>query len=144
MRRTIWTLGALLLGTSLTGFAKINQVRVLNHTDKPVYIHLGAYAGSQQIKPGKWKIFHYPFKIKPPNSTREISTSLIAASIGGQWITSPNGITTLKDPTTLLCLDYNTPDLRKKTGNRKWEIKLSGGIDKGCKIKPYKQPWATS
>jgi hypothetical protein len=122
--------------------AKINQVRVINHASEPVYIHLGGYASSQKIAPGKWKIFHYPFKVVPPGDSTPIRTSLIVATAGGQWITSPNGTTSLQKPSMELCLDYGSTELLKKTGNRKWEIKQIGGFDKNCKIKSYKQPWA--
>jgi preprotein translocase subunit SecY len=127
---------------SCSALARINQVRVINQANQPVYIHLGGYAGSQKIAPGKWKIFHYPFKVIPPGVSTPIRASLIVATAGGQWVTSPDGVTTLKKPTMELCLDYGSPELLKKTGNRKWTIKQIGGFDKGCKIKSYKQPWA--
>ena len=127
---------------SAAATAKINQVRVINNSPQAVYIHLGGFAGSQKIKPGKWKIFHYPFKVVPPGASTPIRTSLIVATAGGQWATSPAGVTTLKKPTMALCLDYNSPTLTKKSGNRKWTIKQIGGFDKGCKVKSYKQPWA--
>lgn len=125
-----------------TVFAKINQVRVINDASEPVYIHLGGFAGSEKIKPGKWKIFHYPFKVIPPGASTPVRTSLIVATAGGQWTTSPQGVTTLKDPTMALCLDYNSEELTSKSGNRKWTIKRIGGFDKGCEVKAYKQPWA--
>jgi len=128
--------------TSSLAMAKINQVRVINQAPQPVYIHLGGYASSQKILPGKWKIFHYPFKVVPPGSSTPIRTSLIVATAGGQWVTSPNGVTTLKKPSMALCLDYASSELLKKGGNRKWTIKQIGGFDKNCKIKSYKQPWA--
>lgn len=131
-----------LSGLSFSALAKINQVRVINQTSQPIYIHLGGYASSQKINAGKWKIFHYPFKVIPPGSTTPVRTSLIVATAGGQWVTSPDGVTTLKNPAMALCLDYGSTELLKKNGNRKWTIKQIGGFDKGCKIKSYKQPWA--
>lgn len=125
-----------------TAFAKINQVRVINQTTRPIYIHLGGFAASQKIKPGKWKIFHYPFTVTPPGSTVPAKVSLIVATAGGRWATSPDGVTTLEHPAMSLCVDYNSPDLTNKSGNRKWAIKQIGGFDKNCSVKSYKQPWA--
>ncbi len=132
----------LLAAIALPSIAAINQVRVVNESTEPVYLHLGGYASSQKIDPGKWKIFPYPFKVIPPGSSTPIQTSLIVATAGGQWTTSPNGITSLSKPSMALCLDYNSPDLLQKGGNRKWTIKQIGGFDTGCQVKPYKQPWA--
>lgn len=127
---------------TLSAFAKINQVRVINETTRPIYIHLGGFAASQKIQPGKWKIFHYPFTVTPPGSAASTKVSLITATAGGRWTTSPDGITTLNNPAMELCVDYNSPDLIDKSGNRKWAIKQIGGFDQNCHVKSYKQPWA--
>lgn len=142
-RSLLLTSAAAALFTTLTPtFAAINQVRVLNESNEPVYIHLGGYANSQKINPGKWKIFPYPFKVIPPGGTTPIRTGLMLATAGGQWVTSADGATFLQKPSMELCLDYNSPELIKKTGNRKWTIKQIGGFDQGCHVKSYRQPWA--
>lgn len=132
-----------LLTVSTMASARITQVRVINETQQRVYIHAGGFAPSTTIQPGKWKIFRYPFSVVPPNSQTKqpIKVSLLVASAGGHWITSPEGMTALKKPSMLLCLDYGNQELMKKSGNRKWVIKETGGFDKGCAVKPYKQPW---
>lgn len=138
-------LGSLLVSAlllfNLTCYAKVNQVRVVNDTTKPVYIHIGGFAPSTKILPGKWKIFTYPFETTPPNTQLKRKVSLLVATAGGNWVTSPNGVTSLKDAKMILCLDYGTDELLKKSGNRKWVIKETGGFDKGCEVKSYKQPW---
>ena len=121
--------------------AEINRVRVINNTNQTIYIHKGGYASSVKIPASKWKIFHFPFKVIPPGSTKETTTSLLVATAGGRWTTTPNGYTSLNKPEMVLCLDYRSKDQESKTGNRMWAIKRIGGFDKGCKIKGYKQPW---
>lgn len=132
-----------LLTLSTPSMARVTQVRVINHATQPIYIHVGGFAPSKTIQPGKWKIFRYPFKVVPPNSQTKhpINVSLLVASAGGHWVTNPEGITHLEKPSMLLCLDYGNQSLSKMSGNRKWEIKQTGGFDKGCKVKSYKQPW---
>ena len=124
-----------------SAIAEINRVRVVNDTDKTIYIHIGGYAPSQKIEPGKWKIFYFPFETTPPGANEKIKTSLIMATSGGRWMTTPNGYTYLSKPELTLCLDYSSPQHRDKTGNRVWTIKSARGFDKNCKIKGYKQPW---
>ena len=131
---------ALSLISSLA-WATIDQVRVVNNTPVAVDIHVGGYAVSQTIAPGKWQVFAYPFKVVPPGGSTPIQTSLLVATAGGQWQTSPNGLTSLVKPSMLLCIDYNSDNLATMTGNRKWTIKAVGGFDKGCSVKSYKQPW---
>lgn len=126
---------------SSLALATIDQVRVVNNTPNSIDIHVGGYAVSQSIAPGKWKIFNYPFKVVPPGGSTAIQTSLLVATAGGQWQTTPNGLTSFTKPSMLLCIDYNSDDLAGKTGNRKWTIKTIGGFDKGCSVKSYKQPW---
>ncbi|MCH9643860.1 MAG: hypothetical protein K0U29_08815 [Gammaproteobacteria bacterium] len=121
--------------------AEINRVRVINNSKQTIYIHKGGYASSEKILAGKWKIFYYPFKVVPPGSNKESSSSLLVATAGGKWVTSPEGYTQLKKPSMTLCLDYRSAQHRKKTGNRLWTIKRVGGFDKNCKVKGYKQPW---
>jgi len=135
---------ALILSFGTPCFAKINRVRIINDTPDPIYIHLGGYSQSKKIEPGKWHIFEYPFEVKPPNTSATIKSSLVVATAGGYWRTSPNGITTLEKPKMRLCLDYNSPELVNLTGNRKWDIKQEGGFDQGCNIAPYKQTWFTA
>ncbi len=124
-----------------TALADIAQVRVVNDTDSTVYIHKGGYAPSVRIPAGQWKIFTYPFHVVPPGSKQRISSSLIVATAGGRWITSPNGMTSLSKPKMIICLDYKSDEHKHKTGNRVWTIKRAQGFDPGCEIKPYKQPW---
>ncbi len=129
---------------SIDALSKINQVRIINQTTQPLYIHLGGYAPSQKIDPGTWKIFPYPFEVVPPGDANPVKVSLVLATAGGHWVTSPNGITALENPTMMLCLDYNSPDSINKAGNRQWIIKQAGGFDKNCTLTPYKQPWYVS
>lgn len=126
---------------SSAAFADINRVRVVNDTNKPVYIHAGGYAPSVRVEPGKWKIFYFPFETTPPGSQQKLKSSLLVATSGGRWMTTPNGFTYLSKPTLVLCLDYKSPQHSHKTGNRVWTIKSAQGFDKGCQIKGYKQPW---
>ena len=135
------TLGSACCFINSQGFAAIDQVRIINNTNTAIDIHIGGYAVSQSIAPGSWKVLHYPFTVVPPGGTTPVQTTLLVASAGGQWQTTPNGMTSLMKPTMLLCIDYNSPDLASKTGNRKWVIKSTGGFDKGCVVKSYKQPW---
>lgn len=134
-------LGVFLISSVL---AVPNRVRVINETKSTIYVHKGAYAPAVKLKPGQWEIFYYPFYVVPPNSDRKIATSLIAASAGGRWMTTPNGFTYLSKPAMVICLDYNSKEHRDKTGNRIWTIKQAKGFDPGCKIKGYRQPWFQS
>ncbi len=129
------------LSTSFSAVANIDRVRVLNDTKETVAIHLGGFSNAVAIEPGKWKIFRYPFEIVPTGSTKMISTSLLVASAGGKWVTSPVGYTHLANPDMMLCLDYRAPQYNDKNGNRLWEIKEVGGFDKGCQVQGYKEPW---
>tara|TARA_A100001015_G_C15042166_1_gene740476 strand:- start:5270 stop:5728 length:459 start_codon:yes stop_codon:yes gene_type:complete len=121
--------------------ANIHRVRVINDTSGAIYIHKGSYAPSEKIAAGKWKIFNYPFKVVPPGSNKETTSSLLVATASGKWVTSPAGYTQLKNPSMTLCLDYRSQQYHDKTGNRLWDIKRVGGFDKHCHIKGYKQPW---
>lgn len=131
-----------LLIPSLT-FATINQVRVLNDTDSNIYIHKGGFATSTKILPRQWKIFPYPFEVTPPNSKQAVTSSELVATAGGRWTTSPNGMTRLNNPTMMICINYRSNEHKQKSGNRLWTIQHATGIDPDCKIKPYKQPWAS-
>jgi len=122
----------------------INRVRVVNDASKTVYVHVGGYAPSSPIEPGRWKIFYYPFSVVPPGSSKKIATSLLVASSGGRWVTTPNGFTSLKKPTMVICLDYKSSEHQHKTGNRVWTIKKARGFDKDCLVKGYRQPWYRS
>lgn len=122
----------------------ISRVRVANNSSKTIYIHVGGYAPSSSIAPGRWKIFYYPFTVVPPGSSGKVSTSLLVASSGGRWVTTPNGFTSLNKPTMVICLDYKSADHRHKTGNRVWTIKGAQGFDKNCQVKGYRQPWYRS
>lgn len=135
----ILSIGVMLFATTV--LADISRVRVVNDTNSVIYVHPGAYAPSQRIEPGKWKIFPYPFTTTPPGTNQVIKSSLVAASSGGRWMTTPNGYTYLSKPNLVLCLDYKSPEHSQKTGNRVWTIKSDQGFDKGCQIKGYKQPW---
>ena len=129
-----------LLSTSIV-LAEINRVRVINNTKQTIYIHKGGYASSIKIPAGQWKIFYYPFKVVPPGSNKDSTTSLLVATAGGRWVTTPDGYTSLNKPDMVLCLDYRSIDQKTKSGNRMWAIKRIGGFDKGCKVKGYRQPW---
>lgn len=124
-----------------TAVADVTRVRVVNESDKPVYIHKGGFAPSVKIKPGDSYIFYYPFYIIPPNSDKKVAATKIVASSGGKWMTTPNGFTYLDKPTLLICLDYESKDNKDKAGNRIWSIKSSVGIEPNCKVEGYKQPW---
>jgi len=141
MRRLLIILAVVSAFITTSAIAEINRVRVVNDTDKTIYIHLGGFAPSKRIEPGKWKIFYYPFEITPPGSNEKVKSTKIIASSGGRWMTTPNGFTYLSKPDLLLCLDYAGPAHKDKSGNRVWTIKSAKGFDKNCKIKGYKQPW---
>lgn len=127
-----------------SALAEINQVRVVNDTDEIIYVHKGGYAPSVRIEPGKWQIFKYPFQVVPPGESKKEDATLLAATSGGRWMTTPNGVTYLSKPKLMICLDYGTPKNIKKTGNRVWTIKKAEGRDKDCKVKSYRQPWFQS
>ena len=118
-----------------------NQVRVINNTEQTIYIHRGGYSASVPIQAGKWKIFSYPFYVVPPGTKKRLSSSLLVATAGGRWKTTPNGYTYLDSPSLLICLDYQSPEHAKKTGNRKWTINRASGHQENCKVKGYHQPW---
>ena len=120
--------------------ADISRVRVVNDSSKTIYIHVGGYAPSSRIEPGRWKMFYYPFIAVPPGSKTKVSSSLLVATAGGRWITTPNGFTHLSKPQMVICLNYKSDKHRHKTGNRVWTIKSAHGLDKNCKVKGYKQP----
>lgn len=132
------SIATLFIGTAL---AAINRVRVVNSSDATIYIHKGGYAPSVKLPPGQWKIFHYPFEVIPPGTSKKVSSGLITASAGGRWMTTPNGYTYLDKPTMLICLNYASPEHSHKTGNRVWTIKRASGVDRNCKVKGYRQPW---
>ncbi|MCH9770221.1 MAG: hypothetical protein K0U12_05015 [Gammaproteobacteria bacterium] len=118
-----------------------NQVRVINNTDRVVYIHKGGYSSSVAIKPGKWKIFPYPFETTTPGTKKKVKSGILVATSGGRWKTTPNGYTYLDNPSLIICLNYEDKEHAHKTGNRKWTINRSYGHQEGCKIKGYHQPW---
>lgn len=131
----------LVLITPIIAQAEINRVRVVNDTDKTVYIHVGGFAVSERIEPGKWKIFSFPFETTPPGAKEAIKSSLLVATSGGKWVTTANGLTYLSKPTLVICLDYKSPEHAQKSGNRVWTIKSANGFDQGCEVKGYKQAW---
>jgi len=127
---------------SLSAFAEIDRVRVINESDSTIYIHTGGFAPSSRIEPGDWKIFYFPFTAHPPEKNgKSVKTSMLVATAGGRWITQPNGYTYLDNPNMTICLDYNSEEHRHKTGNRVWTIKQAAGFDNNCKIKGYTQLW---
>lgn len=126
---------------SSVALAEINRVRVVNDSSSTIYIHVGGFAPSAQIKPGRWKIFYYPFNTTPPGKSQKVNSSLLVATAGGRWITTPNGFTYLNKPQMVICLNYKNYEHRQKTGNRVWTIKSARGFDKNCQVKGYKQPW---
>ena len=129
------------LFVSTLSFSMVDRVRVINKTNKTIYIHKGGYAPSAKIESGKWRIFYYPFSLVPPNTKNKISSSLLVATSGGRWITTPNGYTYLKDIDMIACLDYSETISPKKSGNRTWTIKNAEQVDKNCQITGYKQKW---
>ena len=136
-------MGAIALGASLfsaAALADINRVRVVNESNSTVYIHVGGYAPSHRLDPGQWRIYYYPFTAHPPEQKgKSVKTSLLVATAGGRWLTTPNGYTYLSKPQMTLCLDYKSPEHANKTGNRVWTIKHAFGFDKNCQVKGYKQ-----
>ena len=144
MKHRIVTLGMLAACATFfvsSALSAINRVRVVNKTDSTVYIHKGGFAPAVRIPAGKWRIFYYPFYVIPPGQTKKTPSSLLVATAGGRWMTTPNGFTYLSKPKMIVCLDYQSSKHTHKTGNRMWTIKKASGIDQGCKIKGYKQPW---
>jgi len=94
-------------------------------------------AGAQRFS----SIFYYPFNVVPPGSSKKIESTLLVATAGGRWLTTPNGFTYLDKPQMIICLDYKSETHKHKKGNRVWTIKKASGFDKDCKVKGYKQPW---
>ncbi len=121
--------------------ADINRVRVVNDSSQTIYIHVGGYAPSSRVEPGRWKIFYYPFMVTLPNSSKKVNSSLLVITAGGRWVTTPNGFTYLNKPQMIICLDYKSSEHQHKIGNRVWTIKSARGFDKNCQVKGYKQPW---
>jgi hypothetical protein len=121
--------------------AAIDQVTVINKSEKSVYIHKGGYAPSFKLTPGESRSFDYPFSVVPPGKDKTESTSLLVGSSGGRWMTSPNGTTFLEKPSMLICLDYASKEYQDKTGDRVWTIQKAEGFDAGCEVKSYNQPW---
>jgi len=144
MNKRIAVLGLATVGGVLllsTAFADINRVRVVNNTKSSVYIHKGGYAPSVKVLAGRWKIFYYPFQAIDPSTKRKAASSLLVATSGGRWLTTPNGYTYLSKPNMIICLDYRRPEHTHKTGNRVWTIKRAQGFDKNCKVRGYRQLW---
>ncbi len=127
--------------TSLHAFAQINQVRVVNNSKSAIYIHVGGFAPSVKIPEGKSKIFSYPFTATAPGQSKKHHASLLIATAGGRWVTTPNGLTYLSRPAMSICLDYANTDNKNKTGNRLWTVKKAVGFSPNCKVKAYKQAW---
>lgn len=120
--------------------ADINRVRVINESNNTIYVHVGGYAPATRIDQGQWKIYYYPFTAHPPSSKGEtVKTSLLVATAGGRWLTTPDGFTYLSKPQMIICLDYRSSEHKNKTGDRVWTIKHAYGFDKGCHVKGYKQ-----
>lgn len=139
----VTALGAVLF--SAVALADINRVRVVNGSNSTIYVHVGGYASSTRIEPGQWKIYYYPFVAHPLGQKgSSVKTSLLVATAGGRWLTTPNGYTYLSKPQMVICLDYKSDEHKHKTGNRVWTIKHAYGFDKDCKVKGYKQPWHKS
>src|SRR3990167_432837 len=122
-------------------FAEPSRVKVVNESDKSVYIHKGGYAPSYKLAPGESRTLDYPFSVIPPGADKAIKSSLLVGSAGGRWMTSPNGSTFLEKPTMLICLDYASQEHKDKSGERLWTIKKAEGFDEGCEVKSYNQPW---
>lgn len=131
---------SIMLISSLS-FAAINRVRVVNNTKSEIFIHVGGFAPSVRIAPGQWKLFYYPFNVVPPGYDKKITTGLLVATAGGQWITTPNGYTYLHKPNMELCINYASKQNLEKSGNRVWSINKTDITESGCKIKGYKQVW---
>ena len=130
-----------LLAYAALTIAAINRVRVVNKTKQTVYIHVGGYSVSTAIHAGQWKIFNYPFKVIPPGTNKEINSSVLVATAGGRWMTTPNGLTFLSKPSLLLCINYNSAHHAHKTGDRVWVIDRAHARDNSCKLIGYRQPW---
>jgi len=119
----------------------ITGLKVINQSSGAVHIHQGGYAPSQIIAPGNSVTLQYPFTVIPPNSVKSIRSSQIVATIGGKWVTTPNGFTYLKHPELLVCLDYSKANHASKSGLRTWTITSSTGKQANCQVKGFKQLW---
>lgn len=137
----VWSIAYLLVLFVSVSYAEPSRVRVVNESDKSIYIHKGGYAPSYKLAPGESRTFDYPFSVIPPGADKAVDSSLLVGSAGGRWMTSPNGTTFLEKPTMLICLDYASAEHKDKTGERVWTIKKAEGNDPGCEVKSYNQPW---
>lgn len=121
--------------------AAIKQLRIINQSTIPIFIHKGGYSPSIKIEPKQWHIFPYPFTFTKPNTDTITHSTLLVATAKGRWITTPNGYTYLDKPSMILCLNYGDQQHTNKTGNRTWRITNTSKIDPKCKVKGYKQTW---
>jgi len=126
-----------LLALPALGHAKLDTITVVNGSNTLLYIHQGGYAPSQQLKAGQSLRLTYPFSVIPPNETKPLHTSILIATVGGRWLTTPNGFTYLHQPT--LCLKTNYVD--NKQPNATWTIKKNTTSSKDCLVTGYRQPW---
>lgn len=130
--------GLLLLCEVQIGFAAIEKARVVNDTSHNLYIHVGGYAQSVRIAPGKWRVFDYPFTTTRIQSKKKIHSSVLVATAGGHWTQAKNGIIYLKQPTLKVCVDYKNNQHKYKAGARVWTIKSIHFVDKKCRLYGYK------
>ena len=121
--------------------AESKRIRVVNDTNSDIYIHQGGYAPSQKIGPGRWRFFQYPFVLTPPNSNAPQHAYHLAATAGGKWLTTSNGLTYLSKPTLRLCLLQTSIEAHKGNGDLSWTIQHTRAADKNCNITSYKQAW---
>ena len=120
---------------------QISHIRIINDTSSNIYIHIGGYAPSQKLKAGRWTTLRYPLHAIPPNSKTPLATSILVASAGGRWHTTPNGFTYLKKPHLCVTLDLTAHKIRNLKGTYQWTISTQKKIEPGCKITGFKQLW---
>ena len=135
------TLIVLLATVSNVTLAKITQIQIHNDTQQVVYLHKGGYAPAQKLAPDAHITLNYPFTVIPPNSQDKIHTSILIASAGGRWVTTPNGYTALHKPTLCIQQDYIAhPPLNTKNPIQ-WLIKPTSANTPGCQVSGYRQIW---
>lgn len=129
---------SLMLCLPLSAFSQKKTISINNRTPHVLYIHVGGYAPSYKLKPGASVTLDYPFAVTPPNEKTTFYQSLLVATRGGKWMTTPNGFTYLSNP--IFCAERDFHAMIFTTKNS-WNINQQTEPTQDCKIKGYKQPW---
>ncbi len=141
MKKPTFIAIALLTTIANAALATNTQIQIQNLTDHTIYLHKGGYAPAQKLAPNAHIILDYPFTVVPPNSQDKIRTSILIASAGGRWITTPNGYTALQKPTLCIQQDYIATPPQNTHNPIQWLIKPNSANTPGCQVSGYRQIW---